>query len=92
VHLGWLSESRVRARALGLARIAVLKVRVIVEPGPRPKVHTETLVRLLEREPNRFRRHGDSGIEMRFTPDEGEHPFRLIEHLLARLEEQPPKR
>jgi transcription-repair coupling factor (superfamily II helicase) len=92
VHLGWLSESRVRARALGLARIAVLKVRVIVEPGPRPKVNPETLVRLLEREPNRFRRHGDSGIEMRFTPDEGEHPFRLIEHLLARLEEQPPKR
>ena len=49
----------------------------------------ERLERLLAAEPARFRRLGERDIEVRFTPDEGAHPFRVLEWVLQRLAERP---
>jgi hypothetical protein len=78
---------RVRCKELGVARLAALKVRVVCELAPGTKVRPETLAALFEKEPNRFRRLGDRELEMRFTPEEGQHPFRVLEYVLARLGE-----
>ncbi|MFZ5478460.1 MAG: transcription-repair coupling factor [Myxococcota bacterium] len=87
VNLGWLVGVRVRCKELGVARLAVLKVRVVCELAPGTRVRPETLDALFQSEPNRFRRLGERELEMRFTPGEGEHPFRLLEYLLARVGE-----
>ncbi|MFN7143400.1 MAG: transcription-repair coupling factor, partial [Myxococcota bacterium] len=56
VNLGWLSESRVRCRELGIEHVAFLKVRVLVRLHQPTNVHPRTVERLLTAEPGRFRR------------------------------------
>ena len=89
VNLGWLSESRVRCRELGIENVAFLKVRLLVKLHAPTQVNPRTLERLLAAEPARFRRLGERDIEVRFTPDEGAHPFRVLEWVLQRLAERP---
>jgi transcription-repair coupling factor (superfamily II helicase) len=89
MNLAWLSESRVRCRELGIEHVAFLKIRVVARLHSPTQVHPATLERLLTREPGRFRRLGEREIEMRFTPEEGAHPFRVLEWMLKRLGEKP---
>ncbi len=89
VNLGWLSESRVRCRELGIEHVAFLKVRLVVRMHAPTQVNPRTVERLLAAEPARFRRLGEREIEVRFTPEEGAHPFRVLEWVLQRLSERP---
>jgi transcription-repair coupling factor (superfamily II helicase) len=89
LNLGWLSESRVRCRELGIENVAFLKVRLLVRLHAPTQVLPQTLERLLTNEPARFRRVGERDIEVRFTPQEGAHPFRVLEWVLQRLGERP---
>ncbi len=89
LNLGWLSESRVRCRELGIEHVAFLKVRMVVRLHAPTNVHPRTLERLLTGEPGRFRRLSEQEIEVRFTPQEGAHPFRVLEWVLQRLSERP---
>ena len=89
LNLGWLSESRVRCRELGIENVAFLKVRVLVRLHAPTNVHPRTVDRLLTKEPARFRRVSERELEIRFTPEEGAHPFRVLEWILQRLAERP---
>ncbi len=85
VNLQKLTELRLRCRELGLVKLAVLKVRVAVELHPRHKLDPMRLMELCTREPARFRRHGEMGIDIRGTPEETAEPFRFAEWAIARL-------
>jgi transcription-repair coupling factor (superfamily II helicase) len=85
VNLGWLTSLRVRCRDLGVARLAMLKVRAVAELAPGARVDAAGLARLCEEEAGRFRRVKDNEVEMRFTPEEAQHPFRVLEYMLARM-------
>ncbi len=87
VHLGWLSGLRVACRDLGIARLTMLKVRAIAELAPASRVNPATLERLTTREPNRWRRASDTTVELRLTPEEAAHPFRVLEFVTQRLAE-----
>ncbi|MDP2315998.1 MAG: transcription-repair coupling factor [Pseudomonadota bacterium] len=89
LNLGWLSETRVRCRELGIEHIAFLKVRLLVRLHAPTNVQPRTVERLLVAEPARFRRLGERELEVRFTPEEGAHPFRVLEWVLQRLSERP---
>ncbi len=89
--LGWISALRCSCRALGIARVAVLKVRVVVDLAPSHALDPVRLLSLFTSEPARFRRAGDMGLEMRFAPDEANEPLRLVEYALARLREALPE-
>ena len=84
VNLGWLAAVRVRCRSLGVERLAVLKVRAVATLHARTR--TDALLRCCAAEPGRFRQTGERALEMRFTPEEAQHPFRVLEFLLARLD------
>jgi transcription-repair coupling factor (superfamily II helicase) len=89
VNLGWLSEARVRCRDLGIEHVAFLKIRLLLRLHSPHQVHPRTLERLLEREAGRFRSVAERELEVRFTPEEGAHPFRVLDWVLQRLSEPP---
>jgi transcription-repair coupling factor (superfamily II helicase) len=78
---------RVVCRDLGVARLALLKVRVVAELAPQHRLDPTRLLALLSREPARFRRTGEMGVEVRVNPDEAREPFRVLEYALGRLSE-----
>jgi transcription-repair coupling factor (superfamily II helicase) len=88
LNLGWLAESRVRCRELGIAHVAFLKVRVLFRLHQPTNVAPEAVERLIAAEPRRFRRLGESEIEVRITPEEAQHPFRVLEWALQRFSER----
>jgi transcription-repair coupling factor (superfamily II helicase) len=88
LNLGWLSGCRVRCRELGIEHVAFLKVRVVARLHTPTEVQPKTLERLFTKEPARFRKLGERELEMRFTPEEGAHPFRVLEWMLGRLGEK----
>jgi transcription-repair coupling factor (superfamily II helicase) len=80
-----LTELRLRCRELGIVRLAVLKVRVSLELHPKHHLDPMRLLELCTREPARFRRHGEMGIDVRGTPEETAEPFRFAAWALSRL-------
>ena len=89
LNLGWLHEARVRCRALGIERFALLKVRAVVRLHPSSPIPLTVLGELAAAAPNRFRRVGERELDVRFSPDEAQLPFRLIDWVCARLESGP---
>jgi len=85
--LGAVAALRVVCRDLGVARLALLKVRVVAELGPQHRLDPTRLLALLSREPARFRRTGEMGVEVRVNPDEARDPFRVLAYALGRLSE-----
>jgi transcription-repair coupling factor (superfamily II helicase) len=86
-NLGWMSGLRSVCRALGVARLAVLRVRVVVELAPAHRLDPARLLAMVTREPARFRPLGETGLEVRLAPDEVAEPLRALEYVLARLGE-----
>ncbi len=84
-NLRQLTELKHTCRALGISRVSVLKVRAILELHPLSKVPLTALARLAADAPGRFKRAGERTLEVRFTADEGQFPFRVIEWAVARL-------
>jgi len=85
LNLGWLNEARVRCQELGIERFAVLKVRAVVRFHASTNVAPARVDELCAAAPQRFRRLSPSEVEVRFTPDEGQLPFRLVDWVAARL-------
>jgi transcription-repair coupling factor (superfamily II helicase) len=97
LNLGWLTETRLRCRGLGIERIAWLKVRLLIDLHATTTIQEQQLAQLIRRDPQRFRRSdaahkgvadADPGrrLEVRFSAEEGAHPFRLLHWVLASLE------
>ncbi len=84
-HLCDLSELRLVCRDLGIVKLAVLRVRVAIVLHTRHKLDPMRLLELCTREPARFRRQGEMGLDVRGTPEETADPFRFAAWALGRL-------
>ena len=87
LNLGWLAEAKVRCRELGIERLTWLGVRVLLdlhEGSPIPAAH---LTKLITGEPARFAlaKGGERRLEVRFTAQEAEYPFRFLHWVFGRL-------
>ena len=89
LNLCWLHEARIRCRELGIERLAVHKVRAVLRLHPTSPVAPAAIDALVRSAPNRFRKAGDRELEVRFSPEEGLLPFRLIDWICARIEHPP---
>ncbi len=95
LNLGWTTEARLRCRELGIERVKFLSLRVELDFHETTPVQPEQIVDLVQQQPDRFqlvRRKGAPADEparrlrVRFTPAEGEHPFRFLHWALRELE------
>lgn len=84
-NLRRLAEVRVGCRALGIVKLAVLTVRLSVVLHERHRLDPLRLMELCTKEPGRFKRQGDMGLDVRGTPEETADPFRFAEWALGRL-------
>jgi transcription-repair coupling factor (superfamily II helicase) len=84
-----LAELRLRCRELGIAKLAVLKVRLALVLDPHHRLDPMRLVELCSREGARFRRSGEMGLDVRGTPEETADPFRFAAWALGRLAGPP---
>ncbi len=101
LNLGWVAEAKARCRELGIQRVHWLKVRLILDFHESTPVEPARIARLLASEPNRFvlpRRRVAAGnapgvepspepwrLEVRFTPQEAEAPFRFLHFVFEKL-------
>jgi len=91
LNLGWLAETKVRARELGIERVSWLKVKVVLQFSPQTPLDPKKVVELVTAESKRFTlakatEGGPTRLEVRFTPEEGEMPFRFLYWVFKRLE------
>ncbi|MEQ1502411.1 MAG: transcription-repair coupling factor [Myxococcota bacterium] len=84
-NLGDLVATRLMCRALGIVRCSWLKVRVVLELHPKSPVLGKRLAAAVARHPKRFTVEG-STVSIRFTPNEGEKPFRYLRWVFAQFE------
>jgi transcription-repair coupling factor (superfamily II helicase) len=87
-NLGGLMQANLQCRALGIQRCRWLKVRIDVELHPSSPLTRAHLDAVVERHPRRFRVRGEDPLrmEVRFTPSEGETPFRYLLWMFAQFE------
>ncbi len=88
LNLGWLLETRLRCRELGIARISWLKIRVDLQLDEQTPISPARLAALAQRLPNRFQIREDQRVAVRFTDEEAEYPFRFLYWLLTVLAEE----
>jgi transcription-repair coupling factor (superfamily II helicase) len=95
LNLGWAAEAKVRARQLGIAHIRWKKVRVDLDFDPSSPVPPERIVELVSSDGQRFslapipNQNSDDGggrLVVRFTPAEGEWPFRFLHWVFRQFE------
>ena len=88
-NLAGLAQAQVWCRDLGIAKASWLKVRVVFELHERTVLEAGRLEGLKRRMPKRLgvrsTSDGRTLIEARFTPKEGEHPFRFLRWLFTQL-------
>jgi transcription-repair coupling factor (superfamily II helicase) len=87
-NLAGLMQSHLHCRSLGIQRCRWLKVRLDLEFHPKSDVTREHLDTVVTRHPRRFRVRGTDplNLDVRFTPSEGETPFRYLLWVFAQLE------
>ena len=89
LNLGWTAEAKLRCRDLGIDRIDWLGVRVVLRFHETTPVPPERLTDLISSNPRRFtmsNRDGSTKLVVRFTPAEGEWPFRFLHWVFRELE------
>ncbi len=88
-HLAGLMIVQLHGRSLGLTRVSWLGVRALLELHPGSPVPRARLDRLVASSPKRWRvveRRGEPlQLEVRFTPQEAERPFRFLRWVMGRL-------
>lgn len=84
-NLARLTLLRVNARSLGIAKVAMLKVRAVFELSERHKLDGMRLMELCATQPQRWKRSGTMGIEVRCTPEEAADPFAFLDWALGRM-------
>ena len=97
LNLGWAAEARVRARRLGIAHIRWKKISVDLDFDPSSPVSSETIVSLVSQDGQRFslgkspsQAEGSGRLVVRFTPAEGEWPFRFLHWVFRHFERESP--
>ncbi len=83
-NLGQLMASRLLCKELGIVRAAVLKVRVRLDLHESTTLTDAQLAKVVEKHPKRFAVE-DASITVRFTPREGERPYRFLRWALLQL-------
>ena len=93
LNLGWAAEAKVRCRNLGIAHVRWKQVRVILDFAAQTSVAPESIVRLVTDNSERFSLGNVPGTQpeqqrltVRFSPDEGQWPFRFLHWLFRQLE------
>ena len=89
LNLGWQAEARVRARALGLERVAWLKVQLTLDFHSSTLVPPEHIAALVQRESKRFSLKATTGgtrLAVRFDDEEAQYPYRFLHWVFRRLE------
>jgi len=86
LNLGWMAEAKVRCRALGIERLSWMKVRCVLDFHESTTVPPGRIGALVSKEASRFS-FKDGSLEVRFSQDEAEWPFRFLHWVLRRLEE-----
>ncbi len=88
VNLAGLARTKILCRDLGIQRCNWLKVRAVLELHPRTRIREERLRGLVTASPKRWALGEKAGVrqlEVRFLPQEAEHPFRFLRWVLAQL-------
>lgn len=87
-NLAGLTQVTLLCRALGIQRCRWLKVRADLELHPSSDLLDSHLKAVVARHPKRFRvREGDPvRLDVRFTPKEGEQPFRYLLWVCTQLD------
>ena len=88
VNLSWMLQLRLRCRALAISHIHWLQVRVLldrVEGSPLTDAFIDARAAEM---PARLRRLPDGKVEVRFTEEEAEFPFRFLHWVLRLFETQ----
>lgn len=91
LNLGWSAEARIRCRALGIDRVSWMRVRVVLRFHETTPVPPEVLPTLIAKHARRMSLGEEAGATVlyaRFTPAEGERPFRYLHWLLRQLESE----
>ena len=91
LNLGWTAEAKLRCRDLGIDRVDWLSVRVILRFHESTTVEPERLAALVKGNSRRFtigNRDGATTLTVRFTPAEGEWPFRFLHWVFRELERE----
>jgi transcription-repair coupling factor (superfamily II helicase) len=86
LNLGWAAEARLRARELGIERVAWLKVKVVLDFHESTQVPPALITKLVSEEKARFALGGPRKVEVRFTKEEAEYPFRFLHWVFRRFE------
>ena len=94
LNLGWAAEAKVRARHLGIAHIRWHQVRVDLDFDASSPVPPEAVVALVNQDGQRFNlapipgqeSSGATRLVVRFTPAEGEWPFRFLHWIFRQFE------
>ena len=88
LNLGWMAEVRVRARALGIERASMLKVRAVLDFHVTTTVAPTQIAELLASHPQRFSLdpHHERRLFVRFTPEEAEHPYHFLHWAFRQIE------
>jgi transcription-repair coupling factor (superfamily II helicase) len=90
-NLGDLVAVRLQCRELGITRCAWLKVRVVLELHEKSGLHAGQLAATMRRHPKRMTAEQTSEqgrvsvLSVRFTPQEGEKPFRYLRWVFSQL-------
>ncbi|MEN0064015.1 MAG: transcription-repair coupling factor [Myxococcota bacterium] len=83
-NLGQLMAARILAREVGVVRATVLKVRVRLDLHESSPLTEAQLSKVVERHPKRFS-VDERTVFVRFTPREGERPYRFLRWALVQL-------
>ena len=98
--LAWMAEARALCRELGILAVRWLKLRVLLDFDLSTRVSPALIAKLVAEQPGRYafpKRRVVSGnaagpmkeepwrLEVRFTPEEGEKPFRFLHFVFETL-------
>jgi len=94
LNLGWAAEAKVRARQLGISHVRWSKVRVDLDFDPSSPVPIDKIVALVSSDGQRFSlaqipsqdSTAAGRLVVRFTPAEGEWPFRFLHWVFRQFE------
>ena len=88
-NLASLMAIRLQCREFGVVRCVWLKVRTVVDLHPSTKLQRAHVDWIVRRHPKRFSVRQKPGepmrLDVRFTPREGEHPFRYLRWVFAQF-------
>lgn len=91
LNLGWSAEARIRCRELGIDRVSWMRVRVALrfhETTPLTPDHIAAVIQSYPRRLSLGEEAGSTVLYARFTPAEGERPFRYLHWVFRQLELQ----